>query len=308
MLMAGVIFVGSKEVSFNPKENLDVSNHADYQLLSKTNEDLILTKKEEIIMSIKALDSGVPTIGRRGSLAGIVGMGYALFSYTVGAGVLFWLFFASVGFVPYGLTSQTESVINALLINIGLVVLFASQHTVMARRSFKKWVTQWIPQHLERATFVLLSGLAMLMLIICWQSLPGVVWEINHGIGRLVLIIGSLMGMAYILATSFITGHFELFGVRQAYLNLIGKKYSPLEFKRKWFYTYSRHPMMLGILFVLWCTPDMTVTRFALAALLTMYLFMGIQFEEKGLVAEFGEHYRQYKREIGIFFTIKREE
>ena len=257
-------------------------------------------------MSIKTLDAGVPTIHRQGSLAGIMGMGYALVSYTVGAGGLFWLFFASAGFAPYGLTNQTGSAIYALLINIGLVALFALQHTVMARRSFKEWVTQWIPKHLERATFVLLSGLAMLTLIICWQSLPGVVWEINNGAGRLALIIGSLMGMAYVLATSFITGHFELFGVRQAYLNLIGKKYAPLEFKRKWFYTYSRHPMMLGILFILWCTPDMTVTRLVLAALLTTYLFMGIQFEDKGLVAEFGEHYRQYKKEIGVFFTIKK--
>lgn len=256
-------------------------------------------------MSNKVLDLGVPTISRQGSLAGIVGLCYALISYTVGAGGLFWLFFASAGFAPYGLTSQTEYVVTGFLTNMGLVALFALQHTIMARKSFKKWVTQWIPKYLERATFVLLSGLAMLTLIICWQSIPGVVWEINHEIGRLVLIIGSLIGMVYVLATSFITGHFELFGVRQAYFNLIGKEYVPLEFKRKWFYTYSRHPMMLGILFVLWSTPDMTVTRFTLAVLLTAYLFMGIQFEDKGLVAEFGEHYRQYKKEIGIFFTLR---
>ena len=101
--------------------------------------------------------------------------------------------------------------------------------------------------------------------------------------------------------------HFELFGLRQAWLHLIDRPYTTLEFKRAWFYRYSRHPMMLGLLMVFWATPDMSLSRLSLAVLLTAYLFCGIRFEEFGLIQEFGDRYRDYKKEVGLFFTFKKK-
>jgi protein-S-isoprenylcysteine O-methyltransferase Ste14 len=175
----------------------------------------------------------------------------------------------------------------------------------MARKTFKAWLSNWIPKVWERSTFVLVSGVAMLLLIALWQGMPDSIWKVTDEFIRYGIVAGSLLGMAYVVATSFITGHFELFGLRQAYLYMMGREYTPLAFKRKWFYTYSRHPMMLGILFVLWCTPDMSMTRFSLAVLMTIYLFKGIKFEEKSLVQEFGEGYQSYQKEVGTFFTFK---
>ena len=113
-------------------------------------------------------------------------------------------------------------------------------------------------------------------------------------------------GVVYVLGTSFITNHFELFGVRQAWLYCTGQKYTPVEFKKAWMYRYSRHPMMLGLLVAFWSTPEMSATRFVLATLLSCYIFIGIQFEERGLIQEFGDTYRQYRKQVGMFFTLRR--
>ncbi|MGR9108479.1 MAG: methyltransferase family protein [Gammaproteobacteria bacterium] len=236
------------------------------------------------------------------------GMGYALIAYAIGAGALFWLFFAAGGFAPYGLSAyKADGAGSAIVVNTVLVFLFGLQHTVMARKNFKRWVVRYIPAHLERATFVLMSGITMLTLIWFWQPLPGSLWTVDGALARTGIQMVYIAGIAYVLLTSLITNHFELFGLRQAWLHLIGRPYTALEFKRIWFYRYSRHPMMLGLLMVFWATPDMSFSRFCLAVLLTAYLFAGIRFEEFGLIQEFGERYRDYKKEVGLFFTFNKK-
>lgn len=238
--------------------------------------------------------------------ARLMGMAYALLAYGIGAASLFWVFFAAGGFAPYGFSADVESVAAALAINALLVFLFALQHTVMARRGFKQWVARYIPAALERSTFVLLSGLAMGLLVYCWQDVPGQAWTIENTLAGYAIHAVYVVGIVYVLASSFVTNHFELFGLRQAWLYLAGREYSPLPFKQQWMYKYSRHPMMLGILMILWASPDMSVTRLVLAVLLTVYVFAGIRFEERSLVAEFGERYHNYQRQIGLFFTFGR--
>jgi protein-S-isoprenylcysteine O-methyltransferase Ste14 len=236
-----------------------------------------------------------------------LGMAYALFTYASGAGALFWLFFAAGGWAPYGLSAlKVDSTLAAVAMNTTLVFLFGVQHTIMARKSFKQWVVRFIPAHLERATFVLLAGITMALLVWFWQPLPGSVWVVDNALARVLIQAAYVGGIVYVLLTSLITNHFELFGLRQAWLHCTGQAYRPLEFKRVWFYRYSRHPMMLGILLVLWCTPDMTLTRLSLALLLSVYLFAGIRFEEHSLIQEFGDRYRAYRREVGLFLTLKK--
>lgn len=231
---------------------------------------------------------------------------YAFIAYAVGAGTLFWFFFAAHGMAPYSLSGvEADTVFQALTINAALVFLFAAQHTIMARKSFKQKWTQIIPAHLERATFVLAAGICIGLILWYWQPLSGTIWSIESEYVRFALLALAFAGVAYVLITSLVTNHFELFGIRQAWLYATGKPYTPLEFKRQWVYKYSRHPMMLGLLIVIWSTPDMSATRLILAVLLTVYLFIGIQFEENGLIQEFGDKYRQYQKEIGMFFTLR---
>jgi methanethiol S-methyltransferase len=231
---------------------------------------------------------------------------YALFAYCVGASTLFWFFLASVGFAPYSLSSiETDSILAALCINFFLVFLFALQHTVMARKSFKQIWTRLIPEHLERSTFVLSAGVCMALMLWYWQPLPGVIWSIGNEYARLAVLSLAFAGVAYVLITTLIANHFELLGIRQAWLYATGRPYTPLEFKKHWVYKYSRHPMMLGLLVVIWATPDMSVSRLVFAVLLTIYLFVGIQFEERTLIQEFGDKYREYKKEVGMFCTFR---
>ena len=234
---------------------------------------------------------------------------YAFFAYAVGAGMLFWFFFAAIGLAPYSLSSiETGNFFQAMTINTLLVVIFAVQHTIMARKSFKQKWTQVIPAHLERSTFVLAAGICMGLILWFWQPLTGNVWAFENETIRFALIGLAFAGVVYVLITSLVTNHFELFGIRQAWLHATGKPYTPLTFKRQWVYKYSRHPMMLGLLVVIWSTPDMSVTRLVLAMLLTVYLFIGIQFEEHGLIQEFGDKYQQYRKEIGMFLTFRKND
>lgn len=234
---------------------------------------------------------------------------YALLAYGVGAGMLFWFFFAAIGIAPFSLSSiEAPSFFLPMTINTLLIALFAAQHTIMARKSFKQKWTQFIPAHIERSTFVLTAGICMGLILWFWQPLPGSVWLIENEIAQFTLTGMAFAGVVYVLITSLVTNHFELFGIRQAWLYAIGKPYTPIEFKRVWVYKYSRHPMMLGLLAVIWSTPDMSATRFVLALLLTAYLFIGIQFEERGLIQEFGEKYQQYRKEIGMFFTFRKND
>lgn len=230
---------------------------------------------------------------------------YALFAYCVGASALFWFFLAAVGFASYSLSGiETDSILAALYINFSLVFLFALQQTAMARKSFKQKWTLIIPAHLERATFVLSAGLCMALILWCWQPLPGVIWSFGNEYARMAVLSLAFVGVAYVIVTTLVANHFELLGIRQAWLYATGRPYTLLQFKRHWVYRYSRHPMMLGLLVVIWATPGMSVSRLVFAVLLTIYLFVGIQFEEHALIQEFGDKYREYKKEVGMFCTF----
>ena len=146
-------------------------------------------------------------------------LAYAFFFYLIGAGMLFWFFFAAIGLAPYSLSSiETNNYFQALTINTLLVVIFAAQHTIMARKSFKQKWTQIIPAHLERSTFVLAAGICMGLILWFWQPLTGNVWTLENEITRYALIGLAFAGVVYVLVTSLITNHFELFGIRQAWL------------------------------------------------------------------------------------------
>lgn len=232
---------------------------------------------------------------------------YSIASYTVGMTGLMWLILAMGGIVPYGLsTLHTGSPVTAVLIDLGLIFLFGLQHTIMARRKFKEKLTRIIPAAAERATFVLASGILMCLAVWFWQPVPGTVWSVETTSTRLILWEFYLAGWAYLVVSTFVTNHFELFGLRQAYLYFRGIPHTPVKFISKWMYSYSRHPMMLGILVGLWAVPDMSITHFTLALFMSGYILVGVLFEERGLIQEFGDTYREYKRNIGAFFTISK--
>ena len=232
---------------------------------------------------------------------------YSIASYVVGMTGLMWLILAVGGLLPYGFSPvHAGSSVAAILIDLGLIFLFGLQHTIMARRKFKQKLARLIPAAAERATFVLASGVVMAILVWAWQPVPGMVWSVETNAARVILWGLYLAGWTYLVASTFVTNHFELFGLRQALLFFRGIPYEPVRFTKKWMYAYSRHPMMLGVLVGLWAVPDMSITHCILALFMSGYIVIGMLFEERGLIDQFGDTYREYKRNIGAFFTVSK--
>jgi protein-S-isoprenylcysteine O-methyltransferase Ste14 len=237
------------------------------------------------------------TLARRAA-----GFAYAVIAYAVGMAALGWLVATLGGLVPWGVGPlETRGPGAALAVNAGLVVLFGVQHSAMARRRFKAWWTQFISPALERSTYVLAAGLALGLVLWLWQPMPGAVWSVSSELARKLMWGVFVFGWLYLVAATFVTNHFDLFGLRQAWLHLRGQRYVPVRFTRSWMYRYSRHPMMAGILVGLWAVPTMRVDHFVFAIGFSAYVAVGIAFEERGLLRHFGETYRAYRAEVGLF-------
>lgn len=193
---------------------------------------------------------------------------------------------------------------TALAIDCGLLAVFAVQHSVMARRWFKEWWTQVVPWTIERSTYVLAASLALIMLFWQWRPLGGVVWSVDHPIGRAMLWTLFAAGWLIVLVTTFLIDHFDLFGLRQVWLPLVGKPYSRVTFRMPGPYRFVRHPLYLGFLLAFWMTPTMTLAHLVFAFATTAYILLAIQFEERDLVAEHGRAYEDYRRRVSMILPL----
>ncbi len=190
------------------------------------------------------------------------------------------------------------SVANALLIDAALLGVFAVQHSVMARRWFKERWTQIVPWAVERSTYVLCASLALSLLMWQWRPIGFPIWTVQEPAARVVLWTLFASGWGLVLVVTFLINHFDLFGLRQVWLPLIGKPYVPVRFVTPLPYRYVRHPLYLGFLLAFWMTPHMTLAHLAFAGLTTAYILIAIQLEERDLVAEHGAAYEDYRRTV----------
>ncbi len=223
---------------------------------------------------------------------------YSIIAYLIGfASLLLWIVSVS-DLVPELSIDQTPSLPLhlALLKNLGLVALFGVQHSIMARQSFKTAFTKFFPKPIERSTFVLISGVLLVLLVLEWAPMGGQIWKLQAGsILFYVTYLLFFSGWAILFISTFLINHFDLFGLRQTYLELRNKPYTKLNFKIVSLYKYVRHPLYFGGILGLWATPNMTVTHFVFAMGLTAYFIIGTLFEERDLKKEFGKAYKTYQ-------------
>ena len=187
---------------------------------------------------------------------------------------------------------------EALAIDCGLLTIFAVQHSVMARPWFKARWTQVIPWAIERSTFVLLASLALLLLILQWRPIGIQIWAVDNSVARAILWALFAAGWAIVLTMTFLIDHFDLFGLRQVWLPLIGKPYTRVPFVTPLPYRIVRHPLYFGFLLAFWSTPTMTLAHLVFAGATTIYVIVAIQFEEHDLVYEHGSAYENYRRTV----------
>ncbi len=196
---------------------------------------------------------------------------------------------------------------EALLINALLLGIFAIQHSVMARKGFKAWWTKIIPVSIERSTYVLLSSGALILMYWKWQPMTDVVWDASGGVFGTILSVLFWFGWVLVLLATFMINHFDLFGLRQVYLNLQKKPYTNISFVTPFAYRFVRHPLLLGFVIAFWAAPVMTAGHLIFALAITAYMLIAIQLEEKDMARSFGETYEQYRREVPMLIPTGRK-
>ena len=217
------------------------------------------------------------------------------FLYTIG-------FVGDLAMLPKTLDSGAGGPIaEAVLVDLGLLALFAVQHSVMARRGFKRWWTRLVPEPVERATYVLAASAVLALMLWQWRPIAmPVLWSVGDPVARLTLQVVSGIGWAAVLISSYLIDHFELFGLRQPWTKLRGQQAAAAEFRTPLFYRHVRHPIYLGFVLAFWSTPTMTAGHALFAAASTGYILVGIWFEERDLVAQFGQRYLVYRQQVGM--------
>jgi protein-S-isoprenylcysteine O-methyltransferase Ste14 len=244
---------------------------------------------------------GIEQLPKGAAVLKLLGLVYGVFAYLIFLATFVYavLFVGNIGVSKSLDAPPTGPWLSSCLIDLGLLSMFALQHSGMARVAFKRRITRIISPTIERTTFVAASSIALLALILLWQPLGGVIWNVQNAVGRAFLYAAFACGWAIVLITTFLINHFELFGLQQVWQHLRGHRPVEARFVTPLFYRVVRHPLYDGFLLAFWCTPTMTAAHLLFAAMTTAYILVAIQLEERDLLRAHPE-YAQYRESVNM--------
>src|ERR1700736_1509962 len=253
---------------------------------------------------IQAISPNMP--GNR--IARVTAFLYGLVAYFAFFGTILY----AIGFVMGLVVPKTidsgdiSSTTQALVVNLLLMTLFAVQHSVMARKPFKQWWTQYVPKAVERSTYVLFASLTLMLLFWQWRPMPAIVWQVDEPGVAVTIATFALIGWVIVFTSTFLINHFELFGLHQVANNLTGRDMPAPRFRTPLYYKFVRHPIYLGFIIAFWSAPTMSVGHLLFAAVTTAYIFVGILLEERDLIELFGDEYGGYKRAVSMLWPWRK--
>ena len=238
----------------------------------------------------------------------ILAVVYGVAAYALCLGTLLYAIGFVSGFaVPKTVdTGWTGPISEALIVDTLLLLLFAVQHSVMARKPFKRWWTQIVPASIERSTYVLIASLVLILVFWQWRPIPTTVWQITNPTMQIALIGLAAFGWVTVFLSTALINHFELFGLQQVLLNLLGKNAAEPRFKTPFLYKIVRHPLYLGFIIAFWATPVMTAGHLLFSLIATFYILAGITLEERDLIELFGDEYRRYRQRVAMLLPFWR--
>jgi protein-S-isoprenylcysteine O-methyltransferase Ste14 len=228
---------------------------------------------------------------------------FAVIAYAIFFATFLYLicFVGDLPFVPQTVDRAPEApVATAVIIDLALIGLFGVQHSVMARQGFKRWWTKVVPTTTERSVYVVMASAVLIVLIALWRPIDAVVWSVTHPMAANLIWAVFWAGWATVLLSTFLINHFELFGLQQAWLNMIGSKPEPHRFHQPLLYKWVRHPLYLGFFLAFWAAPQMTAGHLLLAVGVSIYMLIAIRYEERDLVDYFGKDYEDYRKRVGM--------
>ncbi|MDP1964033.1 MAG: isoprenylcysteine carboxylmethyltransferase family protein [Reyranella sp.] len=239
-------------------------------------------------------------------MAGIASVLYGAVVYLLFFGTILYAI-AFVGNLPVPKvidSAETSSLVPAIVIDVFLLAVFAIQHSVMARPAFKRWWTRFVPQAVERTTYVLLASLVLVLLFWQWRPILTPVWSVTNPTAVLAIQVVFWTGWGLVFLSTFLLNHFELFGLGQVYARLHGRTLPAPEFRTPFLYKRVRHPLYLGFLMAFWAAPSMTLGHLLFAVGTTGYILIGIWLEERDLVELFGDQYRRYREQVSMLIPL----
>ena len=249
----------------------------------------------------------VPSVPHSTAIGRVATLAYGVISYLIFFAIFLYLIgFVGSGIVPKTIDSgATAPALESVLVNVGLLALFAIQHTIMARRAFKRWWTTIIPESIERSTFVLVTSLLLMAMVWQWRPMPEVIWRLEGTLGIALYAVSGL-GWGIVLLSTFLIDHFDLFGLKQTFFYATGRTYQGPQFRERLLYKVCRHPLMLGFLIAFWFTPIMTVGHLLFAAVVTAYVLLALKIEETTLIELHGGEYESYQKRVRMLIPIPR--
>ena len=231
-------------------------------------------------------------------------LAFGVFAYAVFLATFLYLI-AFVGDLPgaprtVSAGGEPEPLLAAILVNLGLIALFGLQHTVMARQGFKRAWTRIVPEPVERSMYVLLASAVLWIMFHYWRPMPAEIWRVDNALGAGLLWALFAAGWVIVLVSTFLISHFELFGLKQVWMHLRAQATVTPVLRQPFLYRFVRHPLYSGFFLAFWATPMMTLGHLLFAAGMSLYMLIAIRYEERDLVALFGEDYERYRREVGM--------